>query len=337
MERLQQALVLAGFLILGFFVFAKPQLPASADVVELGTSAPVGTMSDPDKILAIDEIPVSDEAAAILKTPPSDTAEKPAIANEQEETVPFVANPPAEFVKDKSSENNGPYKHAYVAIIIDDMGLDHRRSKRAMQLPHAVTLSFLPYATKLTEQAVTAKAAGHELMLHLPMQPEGKNNPGPHVLTVDQTAEAIKKEVTDGLDSFSGFAAVNNHMGSKFTQYKPGLQVLMSVLKSRNIMFVDSKTSPRSVAVQMAREAGVPATERDIFIDHFEDAAHVESALQHIEKLARKRGTVVAIGHPKDVTLTALEKWLPTLKDKGITVVPVTELIKIRQKPTQSP
>lgn len=224
-------------------------------------------------------------------------------------------------------------KRPAIAIVIDDVGLDTKRSLRTLELPAAVTLAFLPYSPHVAAQTRAAAAKGHELMVHLPMEPMGmRANPGPNYLGVNHTAAELEKRIAVNLDAFSGYAGVNNHMGSAFTSYAPGMKVFMHALKTRNVFFLDSKTAPQSVAEDAANEAGINTTHRDVFLDHYEDRAHVLASLEQVERVARKAGSAVAIGHPKDVTLDALMHWLPTLEEKGFDLIPMSAMIARRQK-----
>ncbi len=220
-----------------------------------------------------------------------------------------------------------------IAIVIDDVGLDTKRSLRTVELPPEVTLAYLPYSPYVAAQAKAAAARGHELMVHLPMEPLGtRANPGPNYLGVNHTAEELEKRIAANLDAFSGYAGVNNHMGSAFTSHAPGMKIFMQALKKRNVFFLDSKTASESVAESAAREAGIRTTHRDVFLDHYEDTAHVVAALEQVERVARKHGSAVAIGHPKDVTLDALMQWLPTLEAKGFDLISMSAMIERRQK-----
>ena len=226
---------------------------------------------------------------------------------------------------------------AYVAIVIDDVGVDYKRSARAINLPPEVTLAFLPYASRVKEQTKTAKAKGHELMVHLPMEPLRMTvNPGDNYLSVTHSVDELEKRIARNLDTFGGYKGVNNHMGSAFTRHAPGLDVLMDTLKDRGVYFLDSKTAPDSVAEKIARQKGVPTTHRDVFLDHFETSEKVNAALAQLERTARSSGYAVAIGHPKDVTMSALEAWLPTLAEKNIEVIPMSEMIEKRQQAHKS-
>lgn len=220
-----------------------------------------------------------------------------------------------------------------VVIVIDDMGVDKKRSARMARLSSQLTLAFLPYAHNVQQQVDAAAAMGHEIMMHVPMLPEGANiDPGPNVLRADVSADDLRARILANLDGFEGYVGINNHMGSRFTQDRAGLEILMTELRQRGLFFLDSKTHAKSVAGQVAVEAGVMSAHRDVFIDHVETPQAVAKALALVEHDARRHGVAIAIGHPKDVTIDGLAAWLPTLKAKGIEVVRLGDVLKERRK-----
>ena len=217
-----------------------------------------------------------------------------------------------------------------IAIVIDDVGLDRPRSRRAWELPGPLTMSFLPYAKDLKEQSRAARARGHELMLHLPMEPTGRNDPGPGALLVSMSDAEIRQRTTSALDSFEGFAGVNNHMGSRFTAFRPGMETVMRQLRPRGLMFLDSKTTKESVGESTAQDQGVPVIVRHVFLDDDESIDAVRRKLADAEAVARRQGFVVAIGHPHEATLQALSEWLPTVQGKGLALAPATAVLRKR-------
>ena len=217
-----------------------------------------------------------------------------------------------------------------IAIVIDDVGLDRPRSRRAWELPGPLTMSFLPYAKDLREQAKAARARGHELMLHLPMEPNGRNDPGPNALLVSSTDAELRQRTNAALDSFDGYVGANNHMGSRFTAFRPGMETVMRQFKSRGVMFLDSRTTAQSVGDQTAQEMGVPSIVRHVFLDDEETLDAVRRKLAETEAVARRQGFAVAIGHPHDVTLQALAEWLPTVQGKGLALAPSSAVLRKR-------
>jgi hypothetical protein len=105
------------------------------------------------------------------------------------------------------------------------------------------------------------------------------------------------------------------------------MTVVMEMLKRRGLLFLDSRTTGRSVGAKLARELGVPVAERNIFLDNVNETAAVDARLGELERLARRRGYAVAIGHPRDATLNALERWLQNLGDRGFALVPLSAVV----------
>jgi len=217
-----------------------------------------------------------------------------------------------------------------IAIVIDDVGLDRPHSKRAWELPGPLTMSFLPYAKDLRDQAKAARARGHELMLHLPMEPGGHADPGPNALLVTLSEGELKHRVTTALDSFDGYVGVNNHMGSRFTAYKPGMETVLRQFKGRGLLFLDSRTTPSSVGDQVAQELGVPSVARNVFLDDEMTVAAVRQKLAETEGVARRQGFAVAIGHPHEATIQALADWLPGVAGKGFALAPLSAVLRKR-------
>lgn len=215
-----------------------------------------------------------------------------------------------------------------VVIIIDDMGMDRKNSNRTIELPGPLTLAFLPYAPQLAAITQSAKDHGHELIIHVPMQPtDTKLNMGPLALKDGLSREEFDLMLGRIFDSFQGYVGINNHMGSKLTQEREEMGWVMEALKSRNLFFVDSKTIGNSVASSVADEYGLPHADRDVFLDHEPTPEFVASALRKLEKIAHARGYAIAIGHPKTATIEGLKAWLPHLKEKGLELVPVSDVL----------
>jgi uncharacterized protein len=218
-----------------------------------------------------------------------------------------------------------------VAIVLDDLGLDRARTAAAIRLPGPVTLSFMTYASDLAEQTEAAHRAGHELLLHVPMEAVDQHeNPGPHALYTALSREEILDRLRWGLDRFDGYVGINNHMGSKFTADRSAMAPVIEELRARGLVFLDSRTTARSVGFGLAAADGVPHAARDVFLDDDLAPAAISRQLGEVEGVARRRGSAIAIGHAHDTTLAALRAWLPSLAGKGLVLVPVSAVIRYR-------
>ncbi len=219
-----------------------------------------------------------------------------------------------------------------IAVVIDDMGLNHRNSQRVVALPAALTLAYLPYAERLPKQAEAARAKGHELMVHMPMEPSdmARNNPGPNALLTKNGAEENLRRFHYNMAQFDGYMGVNNHMGSAFTKNAEAIRPVLAALKEKGLWFLDSKTVGSSVAGDIAVSLGIPTVERDVFLDNVATVGAITSQLKQTEAIARKRGYAVAIGHPYDQTIEALQTWMSGLEARGFEIVPLSQIIAAR-------
>ena len=216
-----------------------------------------------------------------------------------------------------------------IVIIIDDMGMNRRMSHAAMDLPAPVTLAFLPYAPKLPDITKRALARGHELLIHVPMEPlDSRIDPGPLALRYKMDEQDLRLNLSKVFESFDGYAGINNHMGSKLTASPKAMAVVMEELAQRDLLFVDSKTVPHSVAGNMAAARGLRYATRDVFLDHEDTPEFVAAALRKLERIALRRGVAIGIGHPKANTIQALRHWLPSLKDKNLSLVPISDVVR---------
>ncbi len=216
-----------------------------------------------------------------------------------------------------------------IAIVIDDMGLDRRRSARAAALPAPLTLSFLPYAEDLPEQTRNARAHGHELLVHIPMEPLSRHfDAGPGTLKVGLSTDDLAERFRHDLSQFDSYVGINNHMGSRFTAYAPGMSVIMAELRDRGLLWLDSRTIANSVGMAEARQYGVPSIERDVFLDDVMTEAAVRKQLATLKAIALKTGRAVAIGHPHDQTLNVLTSWLGEAAQEGFVMVPLSQLVR---------
>ena len=223
------------------------------------------------------------------------------------------------------------YKPA-ISIVIDDMGYRLESGKRAVNLPGALDYSFLPDSPHAKLLSKLAHDKNKEIMLHLPMESEGGNKLGPGGLTHLMDKKDFNEVLNENLASIPFISGFNNHMGSLLTQ-NPLLmkRVMRQVALKKALFFVDSRTTSNSVAYDVARYEGLRAIKRDVFIDHDASVELIKYQLQRLIKRARRKGTALAIAHPKKNTLDVLEKWLPELKNKNIELVPVTTLINLQQ------
>jgi hypothetical protein len=222
-------------------------------------------------------------------------------------------------------------KTAVIAIVIDDLGQDLKTARELLALPDRITFAVMPGLTYSKKIAELAREKKREILLHLPMERKNQNGKpqAAGTLRSDMTPMEFMTTISEDIESVPAAVGVNNHEGSALTENKEAMKFLMTELQTRNVFFLDSLTNPKSVAYATAREFGLKAAKRDVFLDNEENnAEYIHGQLEELARIAKKRGMAIGIGHPHPATISELKKWLIEIKEQGIEIVPVSQLVK---------
>ena len=217
-----------------------------------------------------------------------------------------------------------------LALVIDDLGWNAPAGERVLALPAPITVAVLPGTPSGSRLAEAAARRGHEIILHQPMEALSASSPGPGALDSAQAPAVIRRRLAANLEEIPHLVGVSNHMGSRLTAEPGAMRTVMEELGPRALYFLDSRTTPDSVAFQTARAHAIPTTRRDVFLDTVIDAAHIDRALTAAVELAERRGHALAIGHPHPETLRILEARMAELRAR-VELVKVSQLIEMHQ------
>lgn len=222
-----------------------------------------------------------------------------------------------------------------IVIILDDLG-NRQTDYDALSLPKEVVFSILPdtpFASLLSRQA---DSQGRDVMLHLPMQAVANNRLlGPRAITADMYPSGIAATLKAALASVPEARGLNNHMGSLLTGKRRAMQALMYEVSQRDLFFIDSRTTPDSLAQDVARENGVPSAHRHVFIDHVQTEHFMRQQLNQLMDIAQHHGVAIGIAHPHPSTLDFLHAQLPALERQGISLISLSTYFG-RQKTNRS-
>jgi polysaccharide deacetylase 2 family uncharacterized protein YibQ len=211
------------------------------------------------------------------------------------------------------------------AIIIDDLGNDLLTARELAGIDAPLTFAVMPFRPFSQQVAELAALFGREVLLHLPMESEdGEDFGAQNVLRVSSDRTAIVTALDESLAAVPHCVGVNNHMGSRFTGDRERMRWTLERLKEDSLFFIDSRTSPHSVACEVAAAIALPCATRSLFLDETDDEAAVAAQLEALLHLARTRGDVIAIGHPRPDTVAALRAALPGFAPAGVDVVPAS-------------
>jgi len=218
-------------------------------------------------------------------------------------------------------------KNAQVAIIVDDIGLDLKMAMRFSAIDADLTFSILPMRPYSIKTAEYLHGLGKEIMLHLPMEGNGKN-PGEGAILLNMCPVEVSAVLISDLEKVPYISGVNNHMGSRVTPDKTIMTIIHKELKKRGLFFIDSLTTSRSVCSEVAGDVGIRFNARDIFFDNERSYSYIKGQLDKLVAIARAYPDAIGICHPYPVTLEVLSKELPGLKDRGVEVVRVSSFVQ---------
>jgi len=260
-------------------------------------------------------------------------------ARKAEEKKPLVANKYETVQKHPEKKDTGkpgeaslakqPDRTTMAAIVIDDLGQDITVAREILAIKEKITFAIMPKLPHSKTIAELAKKNNREVLLHLPMEYKGKNgNPAPGMLRSDMTPMELLNTISDDLLSVPGAVGVNNHEGSSLTENKEAMKFLMAELKARDLQFLDSVTTSKSLAYATAKEFGLKAAKRDVFLDNeSNNPVYIRNQLEELAAISKKHGSAIGIGHPHPATISELRKWLALAENQGIVIVPISRLM----------
>ncbi|NPV69652.1 MAG: divergent polysaccharide deacetylase family protein [Firmicutes bacterium] len=224
-----------------------------------------------------------------------------------------------------------------LAIVLDDLGWGVPGTADAMALPAPVTLAVLPGGPHSVEEADRARRAGHEVILHLPMEPLHPTGRGtamaPGTITTSMEADEIKRLVRKHLDEVGPVPGLNNHTGSRATADLKVVEAVVEVARERGVFVIDSKTVGNSLLQAVARRQGVASGANLVFLDNDRDEAYVRSRVLAAAALARKKDAVIAIGHVNPLTVRCILEVIPEIQKMGVTLVRASDVVRALSVP----
>ncbi len=299
---------------------AGPEAPAPALPAETHTDTPPASPTGPSLTSEPPAKPTLD--LALVEEGPYGPL--PVIAEDGRQPLEAYARP---FVQEDPRPR--------LSILIRGLGLSTKTTRTAIDtLPPEITLSFVPYSKNLQAWVDQARAAGHEVMLELPMEPYDypNNDSGPYTLLTDLSRDDNMDRLNWLLSRFTGYIGVTNYLGAKFTANRQAFVPVLKTLAARGLLYVDDGTADRELMPEIASESGLVWTTSARNLT-FASAASIDADLIGLEGDARAQGAALATGFSFPITLQRVREWAATLEDKGFVLAPVSAVVA---RPPQS-
>lgn len=306
-------------------VFASLRLRTSKPVEQPMRQEPTTTLPDdappapPDVVAPMTDFPdvtaESDLENIAMQPIPSPTAVMAHIATPVTATIPVV-NPIR------------VQKRPRLAIIIDDGGYGGPHTESILSLDPQLTLSILPNTPFGRNLAKRATGLGFEVMLHMPMENLSARLTHQGEITTAMNTDRIAELTQDALRQVPGAKGVNNHTGSKFTRDTEALTLFMTAIRDEGLYFIDSRTTPSTQGLKVARAMSIPSAQRDLFLDHDNNIDAIRARFAEVLDLAEQQGQAIAICHFRPNTAQVLGEMLPELHLRGIDLVHASEFVR---------
>ena len=217
-----------------------------------------------------------------------------------------------------------------IALVIDDLGGESLIARELLQWDLPITFSILPFTPHSKTVAEEAHQKGKEVILHVPMEPHGypKVRPGEGVLLEEMNEESLRRQLVKDIEAVPYIKGASNHMGSRLMEDPEKVKIILSELKRRKLYFLDSRTTPQTVGMNVAQGIGVKAMERSLFIDHSLNEEDIKEKIEKLIRLSFANGKAIGIGHPHPSTIKSIKEMIPNMKEKGIELVSLSAVIE---------
>jgi len=315
---------LAQTLLIALIVLSVAALVYVIGFYREGTVA-IKPSSEPDRRTSQSKAPAKDKQQAPAQGVASHKTEKDMIPSFEPDVKPSRKEKivVAKIIPPRFAEKE-------MAIIIDDIGYDLKPVYELIRIEEEITFAVLPLLPHSREADRLLQQSGREVLLHLPMEPVSypDEKPGSGALFTDMSDEEIVRQLEKNLASVPHAVGVNNHMGSKFMADEEKLTPVFRTLKSANLFFVDSRTTPSSKSAAVARKTNLPLVSRKVFLDHDRNYDKIYAVLMDVARAPAGTAPLIAIGHPYPETIRAIRDARRVLREKGVSIIPVSRMIK---------
>ncbi len=201
-----------------------------------------------------------------------------------------------------------------IALVIDDLGRSLEDLDTLAKLGIPLTYAVLPFESRTAEVVEALQQRGAEIVCHLPMEAQNHANPGPGALRASMDRDELKAATRRALAAVPGASGVNNHMGSGLSAQRDAMTPVLEVVAAAGLYYLDSRTSPETLGYEIARELGMAAGERQVFLDTDRSPAALRRQFERLLAVAAERGQAIAIAHPHPETLALLAAEIPQAK-----------------------
>jgi uncharacterized protein len=315
---------------------AQPKA-ARAEIQQTGTvPVPPAPALAPGPGATLPQPPESESASVTLVSSPipelveeSQYGPLPKVAEDGRRPLEVYARPSRYAAKAATGE---PPR---VAVLVSGMGVSDAATAEAIKgLPAPISVAYGAYGRNLQDWVAKTRAAGHEVLLQIPLEPADypTNDPGPHTLLTTLPAEENMKRLQWLMSRFTGYVGVTNLMGAKFEAAQDSFLPVLEEMKARGLLFIDDGAAQHSTVGQIAGALGLDYAVANIQIDAVESPNDIAKALARLEALAKERGTAIGVASATPATIKQLAAWAEQLEGSGFVLIPISAAVRSQRQ-----
>ena len=220
-----------------------------------------------------------------------------------------------------------------LSVVVGGLGFNARATTQAIdELPAEITLSFVPYADNLQTWIDRARAAGHEVLLELPMEPfdPDADDTGPQTLLASASAQQNVTRLEFLLSRATGYFGVTNYQGARFATSAQASAPVVQQLRRRGLAFISTGIGQRTALNVEAQRAGMPTAAADRIIDVRREADAIDDQLLNLEALALQNQSAIGAGFAYPVTIEQIGRWAADVESRGYQLAPASAVLAAR-------
>lgn len=219
-----------------------------------------------------------------------------------------------------------------IAVLVTGLGQNKIVTENAIQLPEAISLSFNPYARDTQGWGRASRVTGHETLIDLPLEPGNYPavDPGPYGLLVEKGPQENERRLEWVLSRFGSYVGLVIPLNERFSGNAEAFKILLQSVANRGLIMVMAREPHKSETKTLVESSATVMVVADMLIDEELSPSAIQTRLTALEQLAKKRGYAVGVVQPFPLSIEQLKAWSETLKEKGIVLVPISAVAKLR-------
>jgi len=221
---------------------------------------------------------------------------------------------------------------ARMAIIIENFGFEATQTiTEYLSFPHPLTVSLVAAEKRAPWTAKIAGEYKKEVILLLPMEPLPQAELAKHrqaMVMVHHSEERIRNSISLAANSIPELSGVSNFHGRRVMEDSRAMEIILAETGRRRSYFVYTETTRNSIIPALCSKHKVPCAPIQGSIETSDSPERIREKLRRFSMAAERTGRIIVKAPPTDAFIAVLKEELETMRQNGIKLVYVSDLVK---------